>query len=135
MPRLAPALFCSLFLFAACATPDDKAAGSGRGGGVALQKTALVYVGSGAFCTRPATIDAAAVAAATTEWQEIQREKVREGSARHSLLKTAMHERILSACRKAAQERGYDLVVRAGDIADPRGLTVADLTTAVVGSL
>lgn len=134
MPRFVSVLFCSAIL-AACAAPGDAMEGGGRGGGIALQKTALVYLGSGAFCTRPATIDAAAVTAATAEWQEIQRDKVREGSARHSLLRTAMHERILGACRKAAQEHGCDLVVRAGDIADARGLAVADLTSAVVRSL
>ena len=137
MPR--PHLALSFaFLLTGCAagpekkTEDFKAA---RGLGVTLQSTAVTYVGSGSFCTRPATIDAGKVTAATKEWQEIQRDAVREGSARHSLLKSAMHERILGACKKAAKDQGCDLVVRAGDIADSRGLVVADLTAAVLGSL
>jgi hypothetical protein len=46
-----------------------------------------------------------------------------------------MHDRVIAACRKAALQQGNDLVVRAGDIADSRGLPVADLTALVVGSL
>ncbi len=73
--------------------------------------------------------------AATPERREIERDGVREGSARHSLLQTAMHDRVVAACRKAARHGGNDLVVRAGDIADSRGMQVTDLTAAVVASL
>ena len=127
-----------LLLSVACsstAPPADEGFASGRGLGIALHKGAMAYVGSGSFCTRPATIDAAVVTAATPEWQEIQRDAVREGSARHSLLKSSMHDRVVAACRKAAQAEGCDLVVRTGDIADSRGMQVVDLTPVVLRGL
>lgn len=125
-------------LLVACATGGDTHADEGsvgRGLGVRLRTGAVVYCGSGAFCSRPATVDAAVVTAATPEWSEIQRDGVREGSARHSLLKAAMHDRIVAACKKAAMAEGQDLVVRSGDVDDARGMTVVDLTAAVVRSL
>jgi hypothetical protein len=127
-----------LLLLTACSAgpePGTKSLSAGRGLGVALTRTAVTYVGSASFCTRPGTIDAARVASATKEWREIERDVVREGSARHALLKAAMHDRILGACRKAAKTEGCDLVVRAGDIADARGLPIADLTSTVINSL
>lgn len=102
--------------------------GFGMSRGVALATGAVAYVGSGSFCSRPATFDFAAVRGATPEWQEIQRDGVREGTARHSLLKAALHERVVAAAQRVAKLHGYDLIVRAGDIADPRGLPVADAT-------
>ncbi|MBL8727026.1 MAG: hypothetical protein JNM25_01255 [Planctomycetes bacterium] len=133
-PHRSIASFCLLLVAACAAGPDDRE-GAGRGGGVVLQPGAQTFVGSGSFCTRPATIDETAVTRATPEWREMERDSVREGSARHSLLKTAMHQRVLAACRKAARQHGYDLVVRVGDIADSRGLAVEDLTAWVVGAL
>jgi hypothetical protein len=127
-----------MLVLAACSTATDQPAeelAAGRGGGVVLHGSAVTYVGSGSFCTRPATIDVATVLAATPEWREIQRDGVAEGSARHALLKAGMHNRVVAACRKAASARGNDLVVRAGDIADARGLPVTDLTSAVLSSL
>lgn len=134
MPSRTVTLLPLLLLVACAATadPQEEGFGSARGPGVTLHKGAQVYLGSAGFCSRPATIDAAAVMAATPEWREIQRDGVREGSARHSLLRTAMHERIVAACKKAAQTQGNDLVVRNGDVADARGVAVADLTAAVV---
>jgi Skp family chaperone for outer membrane proteins len=102
---------------------------------VALQRGAQTFVGSAAFCTRPATIDAAVVAAATPEWREMQRDGVQDGSARHALLKSRMHERIVAACKRVAQAEGCDLVVRSGDIADNRGLPVVDLTAPLLRGL
>jgi len=131
--RLA-ASFC-LLLLAACASGPEPNAGAGRGTGVVLQAGARTYLGSASFCSHPATIDENAVTAATPERREIERDGVREGSARHSLLQTAMHDRVVAACRKAARHGGNDLVVRAGDIADSRGMQVTDLTAAVVASL
>ncbi len=125
-------------LLLGCSSAPDLAStegGSGRGLGVTLQNGAFTYLGSGSFCTSPATIDPERVTAATKEWLEIQRDGVREGSARHTMLKNAMHDRVIAACRKAAKAQGCDLVVRAGDIADPRGLPVTDLTAAVIRSL
>lgn len=103
--------------------------------GVGLATGAVAYAGSGAYCSRPATFDFAAVRQATAEWQEIQRDGVREGSARHSLLKAAMHERIVGAAQKVAKTHGYDLIVRTGDIADPRGLPVVDATQQMLTTL
>lgn len=123
------------WLMAACASASDGEVGAGRGGGVALRRGALTYVGNATFCSRPATIDAVAAAAATNEQREIDRERVAEGSARHALLTARMHDRIVAAARKAAQARGCDLVVRDGDIADARGLAIVDLTPAVVAEL
>lgn len=121
-----------VLLLAGCANLDQAA---GRGLGVVLKPDALTYFGSAAFCTRPATIDPTAVRRATAEWREMQRDGVAEGSARHQLLSTKMHRRIVAACKRAASASGNDLVVRAGDIKDSAGVDVDDLTAAVVSGL
>jgi hypothetical protein len=43
-----------------------------------------------------------------------------------------MIKRIKEACKAVAEEQGNDLVVRAGDISNAKGLTESDLTTKVV---
>lgn len=122
-------------LAAACAAGGEPPPGAGRGLGVVLAKEAQVYVGTASFCSKPATIDADTVAAATPEGKDIEREGVRPGSARHALLRAALHRRVVAACRKAAERTGRDLVVRHGDIADHQGLEVVDLTAEVMQQL
>jgi hypothetical protein len=132
-------VWLSVFLACGCASADrsadDLEGGFGMSRGVGLASGAVAYVGSGGFCSRPATFDFAAVRAATPEWREIQRDGVSEGSARHSLLKAALHERIVAAAQRVAKLQGYDLIVRVGDIADPRGLPIADATQQVLAAL
>ncbi|MEZ6037901.1 MAG: hypothetical protein R3F29_10500 [Planctomycetota bacterium] len=126
-------------LVAGCAGPreqmvDPGDAGVSREPPVRLRAGAQTFVGS-QWCSRPATIDLEVVRRATAEWREIEREGVREGSARHGLLRMAMHRRIVAACEAVALAEARDLVVRAGDIVDARGLQVVDLTAAVTAAL
>ena len=102
---------------------------------VSLKKDASVYLGSPSNTTAPATIDVSQVRQSTPEWQTIQSEGVRPGTARYLLLDAEMDKRIRAAVRAAAADRGKDLVVAAGDIDDRKGKEVADLTAAVVGKL
>lgn len=102
---------------------------------VELKQDAVVYCGSASNTSAPATIDEAKVREATPEWQTIQAEGVRRGSARYILLVAEMDKRIRVAAQKAAQGDGRDLVVRKGDISDDRGKQVADLTKSVIDSL
>ena len=109
--------------------------GGAKGLGVTLASGAIAYAGSSAFCSRPATLDAVKVRAATPEAVAIRRDGVQAGSARWSLLQTAMHERMLRAADRVAKQGGFDLIVRHGDIADARGLEVADVTAAMIAAL
>lgn len=106
-----------------------------KGSGVRLVRGAQEIVGSAAFCSRPATISMAQVEQATPEGREIRRDNVRRGSARYKLLQSRMHQRLLRVCQRVARDEGRDLVVRAGDIADDRGLQVVDLTADVLKEL
>lgn len=103
--------------------------------GVTTKRNAVVLYGSPATCSQPATINHQKVKKATPEWQTIRSEGVRKGSARYELLVSAMSARIKRACKSAAESAGRDCVVRQGDIKDARGLTVKDLTAAVINVL
>lgn len=100
---------------------------------VALKEDAVVYFGSAANTTAPATVDEARVREATPEWRTISAEGVKPGSARYRLLIADMEKRIRSAVKVAAGELGRDLVVRSGDIEDQRGKDVVDLSDGVIG--
>ena len=69
---------------------------------VDLKTDAVVYFGSASNTSAPATIDQAKVRKATPEWQKIQAEGVRRGSARYILLMGEMDKRIRKAARAAA---------------------------------
>jgi hypothetical protein len=106
--------------------------------GVAQIKTkhsCVVLFGSTANCSQPATVHYKKVQKATEEWKTIRSEGVRKGSARYDLLISGMNKRIKAACSTAAQAESRDVVVRKGDIKDSGGLTVTDLTAAVIAEL
>jgi hypothetical protein len=122
-----PRSFSVVFLLQALAV--------GASAQVDLKDAAVVYFGSSANTTAPATLDEARVREATIEWQTIKAEGVRPGSARYILLAAEMDKRIRDAVKSAAGEAGRDLVVRSNDIDDARGREVLDLTDKVVGKL
>jgi hypothetical protein len=99
---------------------------------VELKADAVTYFGSASNTSAPATIDETKVREATPEWQTIQAEGVRRGSARYILLVGEMDKRIREAAQKAAADASKDLVVRSGDISNNRGKKPADLTTQVI---
>ncbi len=103
--------------------------------GIKVKSSAVVFYGSATTCSQPATIDYKKVRAATPEWKTIRSQGVRKGSARYDLLISAMNNRLKRACKSAAEAVGRDCVVRKGDIQDARGLSVRDLTKAVMGAL
>jgi hypothetical protein len=106
--------------------------------GVAQIKTkhsCVVLFGSTANCSQPATIHYKKVQKATEEWKTIRSKGVRKGSARYDLLITRMNKRIKAACAAAAKAESRDVVVRKGDIKHADGLTVTDLTDAVIAEL
>lgn len=100
--------------------------------GVSLKSKAAVLSGEASNCSRPATVNIERVAEATPEYKEIKAHSLDESSARYGLLIKAMMKRIKDACRSAAADAGNDLVVRAGDIQNDKGLTVSDLTDKVI---
>ncbi len=102
---------------------------------VVLSRKAVIYSGSAARTTAPATIDFKAVRKATPEWKTILAEGVRSGSGRYKLLITQMDKRIRAAVKQVAADKGSDLVVREGDIQDKKGQTVTSLTDAVIEDL
>lgn len=110
-------------------------AGSLQAQGVALEKDARVISGSSANCSKPATIDFEEVRDATPEWQEIESEGVRKGSARYTLLTARMGQRIKAAAKLVAVHTGHDLIVVSGGISDDRGLDVADVTDLIIDEL
>ncbi len=103
--------------------------------GVETRRSAVVLFGAAGSCTQPAEIDYKKVSKKTPEYKTIRSEGVSKGSARYSILMSKMKKRIKRACRLAAQDGGNDLVVRKGDIADKRGQTVKDLSSAVISKL
>lgn len=104
-------------------------------GQVCLSKTSVVYLGCPTVSTRPATLAEADVRRATPEWKLIERHQIDTTSARGRQLLSRMHRRIREAVRIAATSAGRDLVTRAGDVVDPRGHGVADLTAEVLAAL
>lgn len=102
---------------------------------VDVKADAVVYFGSASNTSAPATIDEQKVREATPEWQTIQSEGVRRGTARYILLTAEMDKRIRDAAQKAAAAASKDLIVRSGDITNARGKTATDLTTNVIALL
>ena len=120
-------LILSLFLSAALATTAHAQ--------VTLKKRAVVYTGSAANTTAPATVSEKKVRAATPEWQKIQGEGIDPQSARGKQLITRMNARISKAVKSIADSESCDLVTRAKDLKDDRGRTVTDLTDLVVAKI
>ncbi len=110
-------------------------AASLRAQGVELCSKPTVLSGCASNCTKPATVAYKEVRDATPEWQEIESEGVRRGSARFTLLSARMRQRILAAVGLVAINSGHDLVVTRGDIEDARGLEVEDITDLVIDEL
>ncbi len=102
---------------------------------VDVRSDAVVYFGSASNTSAPAVIDEQKVKDATPEWQTIQAEGVRRGSARYMLLVGEMDRRIRAAARTAASTASKDLVVRSGDITNDNGRTAVDLTSDVIANL
>jgi len=125
-------ILCLSAMLAGCAGSPDAAAGRG-GRGVQLRRDAEVFCGSAFNCTRPAVFDYDKVKVGTAEWKTIVRDGVQPGSARYKMLNDQMYSRMRETIRRAAQERGHDLVVRTGDIRDAQGLEVPDITNALLG--
>ena len=102
---------------------------------VTLERGAVVYHGSMANTTAPATIDDEKVRVVTLEWQTIESEGIGLESARGRLLVQKMNQRVREAVRAVASEEGRDLVVRDNDIADHHGREIVDLTDEVISKL
>lgn len=107
------------------------ACGSLAAQGIETRSGAVVLYGNTARCSQPSQIDYRAVRTKTPEWKTIRADGVTEGSARYTLLVSEMNKRIARVCREVAEERGRDCVVRDGDVADAKGLSVVDLTAEV----
>jgi len=102
---------------------------------VKLKRGAVVYSGSAANTSAPATIDEARVRDATSEWQRIQAEGIDVDSAQGKQLIGKMKNRIREAVKAVAVDESRDLVVRNDDIADDMGKSVLDLTDKVIDKL
>ena len=102
---------------------------------VTLKRGAVVYHGSAANTTAPATIDEKKVREATVEWQTIESEGIDLKSARGKQLVQKMNQRVREAVKSVATDESRDLVVRKNDIADDQGREVVDLTDEVVSKL
>lgn len=126
----------SLFLLLAVVLSLGFASSSGlRAQGIVLEDDAVILFGSTANCTKPAKVDFKKVRKKTPEWKKIRSEGVQKGTARYSLLISEMNKRIKKHCKTVAQDKGHDCVVRKGDVSDSKGLTVDDMTAAVVTAL
>ena len=102
---------------------------------IKVKSDAVILFGSTANCSQPATIKFSKVRAKTKEWKKIKSDGISEGSARYKLLIVDMNDRIKKAAAAAAASEKCDVVVRKGDIQDKKGLTVTDLTKAVIDEL
>jgi len=102
---------------------------------VSLKRGAVVYAGSAANTSAPATIDYAKVKEATKEWKKLRSDGIDPDSAQGLQLLQQMSDRIREAANQAANDESRDLVVRKDDIVDPQGKSVADLTDKVIGKL
>lgn len=100
--------------------------------GVEVKDAAAVLYGSASTTTQPAVIDFDEVKKKTPEWKTIRSEGVRPDSARYQLLMSDLDKRLRRLCRQVAQDQGRDCVIRKGDIKQDNGLTVEDLTDALV---
>lgn len=99
---------------------------------VTLKRGAVVYFGSAANTSAPATIDFKKVRAVTDEWKKIQDDGIDPESARGKQLIQKMNKVIREAVKDIASDENRDLVVRKKDIADDQGRDVVDLTKKVV---
>ena len=104
-------------------------------GQVSLKKKAVVYIGSAANTSAPATVVAKKVRAATPEWQKIIGSGIDPDSARGKQLITKMNERIRKAVQSVAGVENRDMVTRKKDMKDARGRDVVDLTDLVIDEL
>ena len=102
---------------------------------VTLKRAHVVYFGSAANTSAPATIDEEKVRDATKEWQKIESEGIDKDSAQGKQLVQKMNSRIREAVKAVAGDESRDLVVRTDDITDTRGRDVVDLTEKVVEKL
>ncbi len=102
---------------------------------VTLKKGGVVFHGSAANCSAPATIDETKVKEATAEWKKIQAEGIDQGSAHGKQLLVQMNKSIRAAVKAVAESESRDMVARKDDIADKRGRDVLDLTDKVVAKL
>ena len=117
------------------ASPESAIVAGSATAQVSLNSGAVVYFGSASNTTAPATIDAVTVRDATPEWREIQTQGIRRGSARYKLLMTALDERIRTAVRRTSRIGKCDFVTRSGDIRDPQGKVVKNVTSLVIRHL
>ncbi|MCA8952102.1 MAG: hypothetical protein KDE27_21510 [Planctomycetes bacterium] len=99
---------------------------------VTLKRGAVVYFGSAANTTAPATIDLDKVKSATEQWQKIEADGIDPDSARGKQLIQEMNKVIREAVKSIARDESRDLVVREKDITDDQGREVVDLTKKVV---
>ena len=99
---------------------------------VTLKKGAVVYTGSAANTTAPASIVEEKVREATPEWKKMQDEGIDEDSAQGKQLIQRMNKRIRKAVKDIANSESRDLVTRKKDIKDDQGRTVVDLTEKVI---
>ena len=104
-------------------------------GQVSLKKKAVVYIGSAANTSAPATVVAKKVRAATPEWRKIVGSGIDPNSARGKQLITKMNERIRNAVQSVAGAENRDMVTRKKDMKDARGRDVVDLTDLVIDEL
>lgn len=104
-------------------------------GQVSLKKKAVVYIGSAANTSAPATVVAKKVRAATPEWRKIVGSGIDPNSARGKQLITKMNERIRNAVQSVAGAENRDMVTRKKDMRDARGRDVVDITDLVIDEL
>ena len=102
---------------------------------VTLKRKAVVYIGSAANTSAPATVDEKKVRASTPEWQKIERDGIDPDSARGKQLITKMNQRIRKAVKAVADSESRDMVTRKKDMKDDRGRAVVDLTDQVVAEI
>ena len=102
---------------------------------VSLKKKAVVYIGSAANTTAPATVVAKKVRAATPEWKKIESDGIDPDSARGKQLITKMNQRIRKAVKAVADSENRDMVTRKKDMKDDRGRDVVDLTDLVIAEI
>jgi hypothetical protein len=102
---------------------------------VSLKKKAVVYVGSAANTTAPATLVAKKVRSATPEWKKIKSDGIDPDSARGKQLITKMNKRIRKAVKAVADSESRDMVTRKMDLRDDQGREVVDLTDLVIAEI
>jgi hypothetical protein len=112
-------------LFAAFATAQ----------GVELKTDAKVFYGSASATSQPASIDYDEVKKETPEWKTIQKDGVRPDSARYAILIAAMDKRLKTACEQVAKNEGRDFVCDEDGIENDNGLSVKDISKAVIKAL